>query len=535
MDAISRIAQMLEDESTHKRMAAAVVLGELKPKDAAAVAALCKAATDSSEGLAAAALSALGAIGSMKALPVVLDSLARAGDVQKEAARALSALGEEALPAVRDHLKDATPEVRAAVAGAIQVGGSRQSFEIALEGLRGQSWEAANRVTLALRPEVKGLSPADRKSLLKQLEKFVSMKRVQEDETALRAALKVLGFLELTDASDTLLAHLSSRQGPAVRIEAATALRFALAEGPSRKALRRLMELLADEEQLVARAARDTLTVLPLADELAEDLAECAVSEDSEVAFWAITRLGGMGGKVAQKALVPVAAGKDRARAQAAAKALSALEDGPRLLAQALTDADEEVGAQVLAEALQPVARRLGKKEIAALLKAGTKDLKGAVAVARRKLEPVREVDPEAWATTLRDAAGASTKKDASRAEVLYGLLSRSPLGTADDRYAYARLLLSRSSKDPHPKARQRDPGLLELQKLATEGYPLAQTLQKDKTLDDEERYYLGFHFAESHVPEEQAVGYDLLEAIAQSGKGKLKKAAKNKLALLET
>lgn len=534
MDAVARIAQMLEDESTHKRMAAAVVLGELKPKDAAAVTALCKAAKDGSEGLAAAALAALGEIGSMKALPVMLESLARGGDVQKEAARALSALGEGALPAVRDYLQDAAPDVRAAIAGAVQVSGGKQSLEIALEGLRGQPWEAANRVTLSIRQEVKELKEAERKALYKQVEKFVGLKRVHDDEVALRAALKVLGFLELPDTADTLLSHVSSRQASAVRAEAATALRFALSGGPTRKALRRLMELLEDEDPAVARAARDTLTVLPIAEELGADLAECTQSQSAEVAFWAITRLGGMGGKVAEKTLVPVAAGKDRARAQAAAKAIAALPEGARLLAGALVDAEEEVGAQVLAEALQPVAKSLAKKEIAALLKAGAHDLKKSVAVARRKLEPVRDADPEAWAETLRDAAKASGKKDAARAEVLYGMLSRSPLATPEDRYALARLLLARSSRDPHPKARQRDPGLLELQKLATEGFPLAQTLQKDKSLDDEERYYLGFHFAESHVPEEQAVGYDLLEAIAQTGKGKLKKAAKNKLALLE-
>jgi hypothetical protein len=203
------------------------------------------------------------------------------------------------------------------------------------------------------------------------------------------------------------------------------------------------------------------------------------------------------------------------------------------LLANALAAAEEEVGSQVLAEALQPIAKRLGKKEVTALLRAGVKDLKGAVALARRKLEPVREADPEAWATALRDGAEAAVKKDAARAETLYALLARSPVGTDMDRYALARLLLSRSPKDPHPKARQRDPAVLELQRLAGGSFPLAKTLQKDKSLNDQDRYYLGFHFAESHVPDEQSVGYDLLEALAKKGKTKIGKAAKNKLALL--
>jgi HEAT repeat protein len=534
MDAIGKIAELLKDESIHKRMAAAVVLAELKPKDASVVSALVEAAKDPSEGLAAAALAALGQIGSMKALPVMIESLSRSGDVGKEAARAVGALGEDALPAVKEYLKDAAPEVRAAVAGAVDIRGGKQSLEIALEGLRGQSWDTANRVTLALRQEIKDLKEADRKSLLKQVEKFVELKRVQEDETALRAGLKVLGFLELPDATETLLAHVSSRKATSVRAEAITALRFASAGGPTRKALRRLMELLEDADTLVARSARDTLTVLPLSPELAEDLAECTTAANPEVAFWAITRLGGMGGKVAEKALVPVASGKDRTRAQAAAKAIAALPEGEKLLAAALADADEEVGAQVLAEALQPLSKKLSRKEIAALLKAGTKDLKDSVALARRKLDPVRDADPQGWVEAIRGAAEAQVKKEPGKAEALYALLTRSPLGTPDDRYAYAKLMLARSSKDPHPKARQRDPALQELQKLATDGFPLAQTLGKEKSLDDEDRYYLGFHFAESHVPEEQGVGYDLLEALSKKGKGKLAKAAKNKLALLE-
>jgi len=533
MDAISRIAQMLEDESTHKRMAAAVVLGELKPKDASVVAALSKAAADPSEGLAAAALSALGQIGSVKALPVMLEALTRSGDVRKEAARALSALGEEALPAVKERLKDAAPDVRAAVAEALDLGGGKQSFEIALEGLRGQAWEAANRVTLSLRQEIKALKANDRKPLATQLEKFLGLKRVQEDETAVRAALKLLGFLELESAADTLLAHLGVKHPSAVRAEAATALRFAFPEGPSRKGLRKLMELLEDSDALVARGARDTLTVWPIGADLAPDLAEATQSADAEVALWAIARLGGMGGAAAEKTLVPVAAGKDRTRAQAAARAIAALPNGAALLAQALAEADEEVGAQVLAEALQPLARKLDKKQLAGLTKAGAKDLRAALAVARRKLEPVRDADPDAWAATLRDGADALQKKDPARAEALYQILSRSPVALAEDRYAYAKLLLVRSSQDPHPRARQRDPALLELQKLITDGFALTKVVLKDKALSDAHRYYLGFHFAESHVPDEQTVGFELLEAAAQ-GKGKLAKAAKNKLKLLD-
>ena len=78
-----------------------------------------------------------------------------------------------------------------------------------------------------------------------QVEKFLAKKKSAEDEPAVRGALKMLGYLELAETQDTLLGYLGAKQSPAVRVEATTALRFALATGPSKKALRRLMELLS--------------------------------------------------------------------------------------------------------------------------------------------------------------------------------------------------------------------------------------------------------------------------------------------------
>ena len=103
-----------------------------------------------------------------------------------------------------------------------------------------------------------------------------------------------------------------------------------------------------------------------------------------------------------------------------------------------------------------------------------------------------------------------------------------------DDRWAYARLQLLHSPMDAHPRARQRDPALVELQQLADRGYAVVKALEADKQLGDERRYYVGFHFAEQPSTELQALGAALLEGIVErSGRTKLGKAAKNKLALL--
>lgn len=534
MDVLKQIAGLLEDESPRKRIAAAVVLGELKVKDPGVVSRLIAMAGDSVDAFAEAAVEALGNIGSTKALPVLMETLGRGRELQRLASKAIAALGPEVLPDIRSRLESATPEVRAVLSQLLPAVGGRQSFEMALEGMRGQPFDVVNKVALSVRQEAKTSSEAERRVMRTQVIKFLEKKKTAEDEPALRGALKVLGYLELPETQDTLLSYLGKRESVPVKVEAVTALRFALSGGASKKAIRRLMELLEEPDALVARAARDTLTVLKMGPEFSEELAELCSSRDVDVALWAIARLGVLAGesKLAVKTLLPVARGGERLRAEAAAKVLVTLKGGESLLVQALVDAEEEVGAQVLAEVLNPLANKLSKKDIAALLKAGGAQLGKSLAVARRQLEPVRNADAQAWAECLREKAKALHKKDEARSDAIVQLLMRSSMATSDDRYSYAVTALARSPMDPHPQARRRDPAVGELEKLLETGFPLVKRLEKDKAVSDEGRLYLGFHFVEALQPEAKGFGAALLEQVAGKGKGKLAKAAKNKLKL---
>jgi HEAT repeat protein len=540
MDAIERIVKLLDDESPRKRIAAAVVLGELKVKDAAVVSRLVQMAKDPVDAYAEAAVEALGELKALKGLPVLLDALGRGRDLSAKARVAIAALGEEALPELRARLEDATPEARAVLSQLLPAVGGRQSFEMALEGMRDQPWDAINKVALSVRAEARTMSEAERRVMKTQVEKFLAKKKTAEDEPALRGALKTLGFLELGETQDTLLGYLGAKQPPAVRVEAATALRFALSKGPSKKALRRLMELLEDSDALVARSARDTLTVLKIGSEFADELAELCASKDVEVSVWAIRHLGGLAvsekgaaGKLASKTLLPVAAGADRTRAEAAAKVLAELPGGESLLAEALAEAEEETGAQVLVDVLAPLATKLPKKDVKVLLAAGEKNLAKSLAVARRQLEPVRAADPEAWAEVLRGSLKSLQKKDPARAEAIGQMLGRSTVATPEDRFGIVVQQFAHHALDPHPRARQRDPALSELERLQKEGFKVAEALKKDKKLSDEARYYVGVHFAEKPQFELKNVGAELLEGLA-AGKSKIAKAAKNKMKLLE-
>jgi hypothetical protein len=213
---------------------------------------------------------------------------------------------------------------------------------------------------------------------------------------------------------------------------------------------------------------------------------------------------------------------------------LASLPSGVVHLVDALVDAEEEVGAQVLSEVLTPMASTLPKKDVARLLKAAEQQLGKQLAVAKRMLEPVKRADPEGWAELLRGKARALAKKDEARSDAITQMLVRSADATPEDRYAFAMQQLERHGHDLHPRARQRDPALSELEKLHAEGFEVGEKLLKDKKVSDDARFYVGFHFAEKPQFNQKNLGATLLEAIAGKGKSKLAKAAKNKIKLLE-
>jgi HEAT repeat protein len=513
MDAVERIVGLLKDDSPRKRIAAAVVLGELGAKAPPVISALSAMARDPLSAIAEPAVEALGKLGAKTALPVLLDALQRK-DLSRAASEAIASLGEDALPALRDKLSKATPEVRAAVSGMLPA--VRGSFAMVLDGLKGQPWDAVSKVALSVRQTARTAAPSEKAAMAKQAASF--LKKLKEDEPALRGAIKILGYLELPETVAVIEPFLSPKQGAAVRVEAITALRFALGPKPKAKSLKAVTKLLEDPDALVARAARDTLTVVPGV--TAAELAKYAEGKLAELALWAIERLRALG---AAKELAAVAGSADRSRAEAAVKALSGLPGTAPLLVGALAHAKEEPGAHALAEALEKAP--LTSKDVARLRAAGAAMLKKSFAIARRQLDPVRRVDPQGWAAILRAAA--------KNSEIVSDLLARSNQATPQDRYLHASLLLRRSPLDPHPRARQSDPALAELERLAADGFALAAALAKDKALSDEARYHAGFHFAEHHAPEVRSQGIAILEDLAEGGRGKIKRAAKNKLALL--
>ena len=96
-----------------------------------------------------------------------------------------------------------------------------------------------------------------------------------------------------------------------------------------------------------------------------------------------------------------------------------------------------------------------------------------------------------------------------------------------------ASLELVKSNRDTRPASRAGDESLRLLSGLVKHGFDVANALKKDRVLELDHLYYVGFHFTE----EGHALGEELLEEdlSKKGGRAKVEKMAKkNKLALAE-
>jgi len=133
-------------------------------------------------------------------------------------------------------------------------------------------------------------------------------------------------------------------------------------------------------------------------------------------------------------------------------------------------------------------------------------------------------------------ARGAQLKKAKKYKEATRFLfpLKEFPAGNAEDKFLLAIAQLKLHTHDVVLAARRHDPALDLLADLyRSSAFPLLETLKKEKALEPEDLFYLGFSFAEGSA-EERTLGEGILKFLADHyPRTKVGKSAKNKLKLL--
>jgi hypothetical protein len=196
----------------------------------------------------------------------------------------------------------------------------------------------------------------------------------------------------------------------------------------------------------------------------------------------------------------------------------------------ALTDVDAADRAVLLSQVLRSLKEKFTRAQVAKLIEATMSFVVESRPGYESILRVAKEIDGEKVGESLRAlAADLKKKKKADKAELVLELLARSGEGSSDDRFAQAMIALKKSKLDTSPTSRARDPSLKLIEELVAKNVDVVGLLKKERTIELDARFYLGFHFVEQG----EALGEDLLnEVIEKGGRTKLAKMAKNKLKL---
>lgn len=558
MSEIDKIVPLLASDALDKRIAAAIVLGEIRAKGATVTDALAATLDSGVPLLQCRALEALARVGARKAAPKIVPLLAaREEDVRRAAVEAMVSIGEDVLPTLRERMGEAGPDERRSIDAILAAVGGKDAFHALLDGLAASDAEAARAAAIAVRQRVKDADARQRRSYLAETEKFLEKQTKKGapagNAGAIAAGVKILGYLEDDKAIPTLLELTKAKaNAPGVRQEALIALRFLLGKkgADTGKVVAALVEAAEDADRALAQTALHTLAALEIEGESFKRLEKLVAHPDVERARFVLEMLGRQPGAEAARVLVGVlATAKDKRRAELAASCLATHVEGEAReapaspggaavrpdavgpLAKALLDADDADRAWLLRSALKPSARKVPPATRKQMLDLATRRL----AAGERNWEPllaiVRDADAPAAAEALRSVASRLRKNDADKALTVLRVLCRNEGCDDDDRYALASAELAHSPCDTRPATRASDESLRLLSALLDRGVDVGAKLRKDKSLTLDHLYYVGFHFSEDQHP----LGEELLKLVAdEGGRAKIGKMARSKLALGE-
>jgi hypothetical protein len=514
-DTLKVIVQVLESGKPELQVAAAQILGELRPKDPTAVRTL-GAALDRSPVLGRFCLEALAKIGSREAVELIAEALLDNETLADHAAHLLGDVGAAAQGVLARAYERAVGEQRLRILGILARSIGKEATSVFVHALlTPETTQQAGEMLMAAEAafgeqEKKGL----RDGLAAHLDDALP-------EACLAQVATVLAKLDPA-GSRALLVKLTAPTGaPLVRSAAFRALRGSKLTAPQ---VRAMMATLEDpDEKAVHDAVRDLLVELAeLPADVLPVVKRLLAARQPEQRLFAMRMLrrsrGAELAKVALKFLVHDDERFRDAAAEALAHNKSAIEPLIRLVyttrdlelaqraADILVQLGPEIGPKARGEIVDKSVRLLATHPRSGELLLGV-----ALATGGGKMGPM-----------LIDRA-VRMRRARRYGDALHVLarLAASPHGSDEGRYqlAVTKLLQDMSQPAAEPTS-PGDPTMGFFAQLVRNGFPLAERLRKENAVTPEAMLRLASHFAEA-VGAERRFGTELLKHLAQRSRGR--------------
>jgi hypothetical protein len=521
-------------ENLERRAAAMLLLAELKLADAKTIAVVTQALA-SDTVLQEYALRYVEKLRPAAAVAGVLPLLAAADSgVRERARRLLVAYGA---PAVAPLLRAAKGAARPWLLGAVEVLATlatAPAIDAVVTILTQADGEIARAASDALHRRIRELEPAARAAVLRHLLGAADRKDVDTSGAARLFLVRACGALALPEARRWLLVASTRPDQPHVRTEALAALATCvLREKLLAKEVTALVAML--DEPGSSHVARQALTLLEghrFGAEAQSLLLRLRQSPHAAVRSFALAKLAESDAPAAVKALLGSLDDAESVR-RSAAGSLRKIPEARQALMKRFATATDASTAFTMAETLagyglpwrRPVLDPLWRRYQHAF--AADDRIQGAF------LHFLRTAAPEFLAESLRKESSRLIKAGRARDAVrLRQILRDLPVATDDDAYDLALAHVKTRRRGLDAPFRRPDAALDLLATLEERRFPTATRLKRERTLDPEELYAIGFALAETSGAGRR-LGEEILAYLAaRQPRTKLGKSARNKLAL---
>ncbi|HET9481854.1 MAG TPA: HEAT repeat domain-containing protein [Candidatus Polarisedimenticolia bacterium] len=535
---LSRICALLGSARADHQLAAALVLGELAPREPAVVKAVSGALGGAARPLRIALLDALARIGSPLAVADLLPLLESTDDeVREKATLALAHIGPAAIKPIARQIVDAPAATRRALLSVLSRVRTADSARALVSLLASGHPDAAREAAQALVSMTQSMTRSEQSALRTTADKLLRTPADKAPAGSLSAGLMLMRAIGRPASAQGLLRLLAQKYPEPVRRDALLAISGVLRGGAMpQRILSGILPILQDGPSPALRsAALEVLGTVTLPSTGLEPLIKLLDSTDPAVRRFAARRLGdpGLAGARAIRRLVPLLGHSDPSLREAASESLGRMPDAAHVLVTELLDCEEIHRGWTIAHILRGSAGKLRRSAVRDVFRRAAEALTIDDRIWEPLLHVVRHHDPRLmYEWLMEEAARYKKARKYAQAEACLKPLTRGDHFDSEARYALAlagiRASRSRGGSAPAPVGTSLD---LFRQLVRDPAFPLLDRLKKERThLEIEDLYYLGFNLAEG-TADEKEVGAELLKIVAaRAGATKLGKAARNKL-----
>jgi hypothetical protein len=516
-DTLKSIVRILEEGKPELRIAAAKILGELRPNDPGIVRSIAGRLADSESFLTPFLLEALAQIGGPVAVEALVACFRDAGGAADRAGLLLAQLGAPATRALAQLFEMADPELRLRILEWMGRMPEKESLGALVKALLSPHATLAQKAAEVLRQRGRDLDDGQRKHLVGQLQKSVTGKpegALAND--AIAQTLIVLGELDGVGSRATILRFTGPKHAPTVR---QAALRALVGVPLTAAQAETVLELLDESDMThVVRPAMQALeNVTEWNAASLRQLKTLIEGEREEVGLFALRALrASHTADTARLCLEHLLRGAPQFQ-EAAARALGQNPAALAPLLKALHAEKSAERAQLLARPLIALRAHWTRAQIEAQAERAGKLLAAGDPLGDVQLAVLLEVAPELGARTVVEKA--TRLRKASKTHEAAGILMRLAQGQHLDDEGRYQLAVARLLQDgQHHKTSRGTNGDATMgwfAGLVREGFPVFDRLRREAQVTPEGMLRVGMHFATAVGPERR-FGADLLQHLAE-------------------